>query len=131
MQSNQDIPSQSKKVKRIFLTDFQLHTAQKRSSDPLAQILKSFKSPERTHNRIFYDKSHMSPSSEPYTVKFSMPITSLSPLIQKEIAEAEAQGLEIEFVIPKDGIPVYAGKDLQEFMQSKNGKRVLRSMQNK
>ncbi len=44
------------------------------------------------------------------------------------VQEAEADGYKVVIGVPKTGIPVVLGSDTQEFIQSKNGKRVLRGL---
>lgn len=46
----------------------------------------------------------------------------------KMIKEEESKGYKILIELPPHGIPILAGKDTQEFINSKNGKRVLRGL---
>jgi hypothetical protein len=38
------------------------------------------------------------------------------------------QGKRVFFHFPKEGVPIFAGKDTKEFMKSKNGKRIIRGI---
>jgi len=41
------------------------------------------------------------------------------PEVQRQVAVAEKQGYIIDFVIPSGGIPIFAGKDVYEFLAAK------------
>lgn len=47
---------------------------------------------------------------------------------RKMVQEEEARGWKVVIALPKDGIPMELGKDAIEFLNSKNGKRVLRGI---
>lgn len=46
----------------------------------------------------------------------------------KVIQQEEASGYKVLIAVPKGGIPVFAGEDTVQFMNSKNGKRILRGL---
>lgn len=47
---------------------------------------------------------------------------------RKMVQEEEAKGWKVVIALPKDGIPVELGRDAVEFLNSKNGKRLLRGI---
>lgn len=46
------------------------------------------------------------------------------------IEKYKQQGKRVFFRFPKEGVPVFPGKDTIEFMRSKHGKRILRGIAN-
>ena len=45
------------------------------------------------------------------------------------IEESEKAGEKILFQLPKGGIPIYAGDDMNRFLKSNNGKRLTRGIE--
>jgi hypothetical protein len=50
------------------------------------------------------------------------------PELIKLVRETEASGGKVFFTFPKGGAPTKLGNDAEQFMKSKNGKRVLRGL---
>ncbi len=90
----------------IYLTDIQLHVT-KPTNPPsfFRQILKSFKKGGQP-GRVY--SSDMTPNKDG-TFRFSVP---LSKDVQEKIELARRLGKEPRFMMPKDGIPIYPGKDV-------------------
>lgn len=105
------------KCKDILITDLMLHTAPKRKT--------SLKLDNLIPNKA--DRSY-SPIEKPSTYKDGSYSINLGTDIPKIIEDGEKQGYKVNILIPKDGIPVFAGKDTLEFIESKNGKRILRKL---
>jgi len=102
----------------VFLTDFQMHVTKPRKPLPWYRaILKSFrnKKPGR-----FYTKNAKIDINEDGTFETAIP---LLPTIQEEIKKAKKSGKKVRFIIPKEGVPIFAGKDLVEKMKSDRKKR--------
>jgi len=102
----------------VFLTDFQMHVTEPRKPLPWYRaILKSFrnKKPGR-----FYTKNAKININKDGTFETTIP---LSPTIQEEIKKAKNSGKKIRFVIPEEGIPIFAGKDLVEKIKTDRKRR--------
>ena len=50
------------------------------------------------------------------------------PELVKLVRETEASGGKVFFAFPKGGAPTKLGNDAEQFMKSKNGKRILRGL---
>ena len=50
------------------------------------------------------------------------------PELSKAIFDYQNQGYKVLIRVPKDGLPVFAGKDTVEFIKSKNGQRIIRGL---
>ena len=50
------------------------------------------------------------------------------PHMLEYVKAEESKGYKIVIQFPKDGLPVHLGKDAQEFIKSKKGKRILRRL---
>ena len=112
------------KYKIIEVTDIQLHTTKKiptLSADK--KIQKAFKDnkPDRIYGKI--EKNLISDNK---TVILEM--LKANEDLLKMIQEEEANGYKVLLSLPKQGIPVFPGKDTVEFINSKNGKRVIRGL---
>ena len=113
------------KYKVIQLTDIQLHTAIKRPTPSFGKkVRESFESntPGRIYNAI--PKLPVAQDNKSYI----MELLRLDPDFMKMVQEEEAKGYKILISIPKEGIPTLPGEDTIEFMNSKNGKRILRGI---
>jgi hypothetical protein len=113
------------KYKIITVTDFALHTADKQPTvsfgKKIRQLLET-KKPRRIYGLI-----QESPSTHEEN-------TSILDMLQKDeefmkmIQEEEKKGYKILISIPKKGIPIVPGKDTIDFINSKNGQRVIRGL---
>lgn len=102
----------------VFLTDFQMHVSEPRKPLPWYRaIFKSFrnKKPGR-----FYVKDAKIDISEDGTFETSIP---LPPATQEEIKKARIAGKKIRFIVPEEGVPIFAGKDVIEKIKSDRKKR--------
>jgi hypothetical protein len=106
----------------IRMNDFALHTSSKRPTSSLVNKIKdlfqgkksirfygSFKNPE---NNDAFDINKI--KNDPNLIKF--------------IQEKEKEGYKVLIDIPKDVIPVIPGKDTEDFINSKNGQRIIRGL---
>ncbi len=113
------------KYKVIQLTDIQLHTSLKRPTTSFGKkVRQAFENntPGRVYNSI------PKPLPEQDDNSFILDILKLDPDFMKMVQEEEAKGYKILISIPKEGIPTLPGEDTIEFMNSKNGKRILRKL---
>ena len=91
----------------VFLTDFQMHISEPRKPLPWYRaILKSFRNKKTGR---FYTKNAKTDINENGTFETSIP---LPPATQEEIKKAKMSGKKIRFIIPEEGVPIFAGKDL-------------------
>lgn len=107
----------------IELTDFQLHTNARVTKSVSKTIKHSIEINQP--GRITFPNNHVR-VLENNTVIFSMPIFNpdeMLPLIQ----HYREQGKRVFIRKPKE-LPVFAGKDTVEYMNSIKGKRVLRRL---
>jgi hypothetical protein len=123
------VPKPGVKCMVLRITDIQLHTSPKRPTLSLGQkILNAFKTglPGR-----FYGKME---KPTPVDTDHENNRFSVSMALQKDkkLLEAveyyEKQGYKVVVELPRSGIPIYMGEDTKEFINSKNGKRLLRGL---
>ena len=112
------------KYKLIGLTDITLHTARHNPTISLFDRIKrsfTFKKPGRIFRPI---------ESPAISGNFINALEELKrdPNFIQMVREEEANGYKILVGFPKTGIPILLGKDTQEFLNSKNGRRVLRGL---
>lgn len=109
----------------IQLTDLKLHTAPKRPTPSFGKkVRESFQ--HNTPGRVY------SPFPKPMVPtndnSFILEILKLDPDFVKMVQEEEAKGYKVLISVPKEGVPVLLGEDTIEFLDSKNGKRLLRKL---
>lgn len=112
------------KYKIIQITDLQLHTAPKIPTPSVGKkIQKAFKAdkPDRIYSNI--EKKAVSDNRT-----LTLELLKMDPDFVKMVQEEEAKGYKVLIALPKKGIPVFPGKDTVEFMNSKNGKRIIRGL---
>jgi len=113
------------KCKVIQLTDIKLHTAKRRPTPSFGKkVRESFES--NTPGRIYNTIPEISVVQD--NKSYIMEILRLDPDFMKMVQEEEAKGYKILLSIPKEGLPTLPGEDTIEFMNSKNGKRILRGI---
>lgn len=119
-------PKKGFKYKVITLTDITLHTARKQLSSSISQkVKKTFKTGKI--ERVYSPVEELSDSK----VKiFIIDMLKKDPEFMKMIQEEEKNGYKILINIPKE-LPLFPGKDTMDFINSKNGKRILRSIAKK
>lgn len=115
------------KYKIIQITDLQLHTATKTPTPSVGKkVQKAFESDKQ--DRI-YSKIDKTVVSENHT--FTLELLKMDPDFVRMVQEEEANGYKVLIALPNEGIPVFPGKDTVEFMNSKNGKRIIRGLAKK
>lgn len=112
------------KYKVIQITDIALHTS-KKTPTPLVgkKMQKAFNNnkPDRIYSPI--EKSVISDKRT-----FTLNLLKMDPDFVRMVQEEEAKGYKVLIAIPNEGIPVVAGSDTVEFINSKNGKRIIRGL---
>jgi hypothetical protein len=113
------------KYKVIYLTDLKLHTAPKRQTPSFGKkVRESFQ--KNTPGRIY---DHLpKPLEIQNDHSFILRALQFDPDFVKMVQEEEAKGFKILIGMPKEGVPVLLGEDTIEFLDSKNGKRLLRKL---
>jgi hypothetical protein len=113
------------KYKVIQLTDIKLHSTKKVPTPSLGKkVRESFQNntPGRVYNHI---PEHLEQQGDN---SFILNVLQYDPDFMKMVQEEAAKGYKVVIAIPKKGIPVLLGEDTIEFMNSKNGKRILRGI---
>ncbi len=113
------------KCKVIYLTDIKLHTALKKPTLSFGKkIRESFRN--KTSGRIY---DHLpKPLEMQKDNTFILRALQFDPDFMKMVQEEEAKGYKVLIGMPKESIPVLLGEDTIEFLDSKNGKRLLRGL---
>jgi hypothetical protein len=112
------------KYRIIQVTDIALHTAKKTPTSSIGKkVQKAFETmePDRIYAPI--EKSALTGNGE-----ITLELLRQDPDFVKLVQDEEAKGYKVLISLPKGGIPVVPGKDTIEFINSKNGKRVLRGL---
>lgn len=112
------------KYKVIQITDVALHTTRK-TPTPLVgkKIQKAFE--DNKPDRIY---SHMEETAISDDRTFTINLIKNDPDLLRMVREEEAKGYKVLLALPKEGIPLVLGNDTVEFINSKNGKRILRGI---
>lgn len=117
------------KYKTILLTDIMLHASSKRPSTFGTKLKRAFNAINQ-HGRIYQHMNKPDPvKDDSNTLKIDI-LSQLQndPAFIKYVTEEQEKGVEIVIQIPKSGLPVFAGKDMVEFIKSKNGQRIIRGL---
>ncbi len=124
IQAKSFVPKDGQKYKIIQITDIALHTSTKRPTPSHGKKLeKSFS--DMKPGRIFSPMEQEAVASDG---SFNLDILKFDEDFVRMVQEAESEGYKVVIGVPKTGIPVVLGSDTKEFIQSKNGKRVLRGL---
>jgi hypothetical protein len=105
----------------IALTDIQLHTNARPTGSLIRNVLKAIRN--KTPGRIFFPIQNKV-NQEDNVVRFdsTFPNNELMEFVRK----CRAEGKRVFLQKPSAPLPVYAGKDTEEFMKSTKGQRILR-----
>lgn len=117
------------KYKIIQITDIALHSSNRRPTISIGQkIQRAFiqKKPDR-----IYGLKPQRLTGEPNPNEVALEFNPNDPELVKMIKKEEKKGFKILIELPKNGIPLTAGKDLKEFMERKNGQRIIRGLAKK
>lgn len=115
------------KYKVLQLTDIKLHTAPKRPTSLGKKVRESFelKAPGRVYNSL--PKPPVMKNDHSFLVQ----VLQFDPDFVRMVQEEESKGYKVLISVPKEGVPVLLGEDTIEFLDSKNGKRLLRKLDKK
>lgn len=119
------------KYKTILLTDIMLHSMPKKPSTFGSKLKRAFNSFGKAGRIYQHINTNPEPTKEnPGAFKIDV-LTQLKndPAFIKYVTEEQKKGIEIVIQIPKAGLPIFAGKDMVEFIKSKNGQRIIRGFE--
>ena len=117
------------KLKVIQITDLTLHTAKKHATASISKKLKESLGSNQP-GRIYAPLQTSSPKEE-YSQEEKVGMIDMlkkDPEFVKMVQEENKNGYKVVIAFPRAGVPVLAGKDTLEFMNSKNGKRIIRGL---
>lgn len=114
------------KYKIIQITDIHLHSSIRRSTVSVGEKVKeSFE--QGTPGRFYGFKTQELNEKSGFD-EIMTDFIKQDPELVKMVQEEEKNGYKILFSFPTEGIPVKLGVDTSEFINSKNGKRIIRKL---
>lgn len=117
-------PKDGQKYQIIHITDIMLHTAMKRSTSAGKKIKEAMETGKP--GRVYSPVTPTDINNEQKT--FAIQILQTDPEFVQMVHDYEAKGYKVLLSFPKEGIPIFAGEDTKEFMESTKGKRVIRRL---
>lgn len=102
----------------ISITNLQLHVTEPRKPSSVGRVIERSIQSKKEHRAYSTDIKKM--DGDTFRLIFH------NPEIEKIIEKAEKEGKKVRFIMPKDGIPVYLGKDASEFIKSKRWQEILK-----
>lgn len=115
------------KCKIIQITDIALHTNRKQATPSVAKkIRKAFKNDKP--GRIYAPIENTAITDQGEKREFVLGLIKQDPELVKMIQQEESNGYKVLIAVPKGDIPVFVGEDTVQFMNSRNGKRILRGL---
>jgi len=121
---------QGEKLLILDLTTIQLHTNARIAKSMGGVIERSVESKEegRIFSPIDIKKGDVLNDS---TLRVSLPFNIDDPSLKETVKKYQKQGYRVMIRKPKGGLPVCLGNDAKEFIDSKNGKRIIRGLAKK
>jgi CRISPR/Cas system-associated protein Csm6 len=114
------------KYKVIQLTDIALHSTEKQPTKAVGRkIRQSF---EQNKPGRLYSLKTQDLVGNGNLVKIIDDLVRQDPDFIKMVQEEERNAYKILLGLPEEGIPIKLGDDTVEFLQSKNGQRILRGL---
>ena len=115
------------KYKIIRITDVAFHSS-KKTPTPLIgkKVQKSFANNQP--GRIYFPPDIRAIFNRR---EFILNLLGNDPDLVRMVKEEKAKGYKVLLALPNEGVPFIPGKDTVEFMNSKNGKRILRGIAKK
>lgn len=108
---------------RIYLTDITLHARNRQTVNFSQSIQKG-----RIYSPLAKDYAQKLRASEPASGSSKVGEMDIVIRLPDDLVDRMERD-EVEIMIPEDGLMVYASKDLENFISSKNGKRILRKLE--
>lgn len=123
IQAKPYIPKKGDKYVLIRITDISFHSTEKRPTSIGLEIANNIE--EGTASRIFIPlKNNISIDNTSSITEFLQNDPSFINMMREE----QEKGYKVLIKLPEGGIPVTSSKDTEEFITSKNGKRVIRGL---
>lgn len=117
----------SEKVIVLELTDIQLHMNARLTPSVGAVVQRSIE--HNKEGRIFSPLQAPKPGSgDSNSIHVELPFGVNDPKLQEAVRHYKKLGYRVMLQVP-DHMPIRLGKDAQEFMKSKNGKRLIRGLE--
>lgn len=113
------------RVQELILTDLTMHTTNTPATTNAGKVVeRSFRS--NKPGRFVPANIEYEPTSDG---KFHIKMDSLqnNTDFQRYVAQQRQRGIDVRITVPAN-LPIYAGNDTQEFINSKNGKRLLKGL---
>jgi hypothetical protein len=121
------LPRKGEKVIILELTDIQLHSNARPTQSVGGAIRRSIEN--NKPGRIFSPiEKKEKLGTDQNSIKITMPFVMDDPVLTKAIYDYQQQGYRVMIRVPETGLPVYLGKDAENFMNSTKGKRILRKI---
>ena len=106
----------------LQLTDIQLHRNRDETKNPAKRVERAVETNKK--GRIY---SSLPDPSGPMHIQTPF-FNADDPELQKLVKKYNQQGKRVFIAYPKKGLPIKLGKDAQEFVNSKKGKRIIRQL---
>jgi len=114
------------KYKIIQITDITLHSSHRQPTQAIGKKVKQ--SFEQNKPGRFYGFKTKQLQKNTGLGEIIDSIFKKDPEFLKMIQEEEKKGFRILLSLPEDGVPIKLGSDAEQFIISKNGQRVIRSL---
>ena len=110
----------------LQLTDIQLHTQKMTQSSIGKKVVKSLETMESGRIYSYLQPKEITDDQFNFTI---LDFAKKDKVLLKTIQDYESKGYKVLIQIPKNGLPVFPGKDTIEFMNSTNGRRIIRGFE--
>lgn len=117
------------KVIVLELTDIQLHMNARPTPSVGAVVQRSIE--HSKEGRIFSPlQAPKSEDGDSNSIHVELPFGVNDPKLQEAVCHYQQLGYRVMLGVPKH-MPIKLGRDVEEFMKSKNGKRLIRGLEKK
>ena len=121
------LPKKGEKVIILELTDIQLHSNVRHTKSIGGAVRRSIE--KKKPGRVFTSLETSNSPHDENALKFKIPLATNDPVLKQTIQDYQQQGFRVLLQVPKAGLPIYLGRDAEEFMKSTKGRRVLRKIE--
>ena len=121
------VRKKGQKYIEIEITDVTLHTSKKTPTSSTGKKIQKAINSDKP-GRVYYPADHLKTSPDQ---TITMELLKMDPDFVKMVQNEESKGYKVLIRLPKKGIPLLAGQDTVQFMNSKNGKRIARKLAEK
>jgi len=122
-----EMPKKGEKVIILELTDIQLHSNVLPTESIGNAVQRSIKN--KKPGRIFSTLNKIRESgTDQNSIVFEVALAVNDPKLKQVVQDYQQQGYRVLIQKPKAGLPIYLGKDAEEFINSTRGRRILRKI---